>query len=224
MKTMKTLKHLSSCLLFHVRDCIYSSIGTMRCQKSPCNPSLKRLALLNFLVESYIFWWCLMASHDTNNSWSSTQVCLAYICQLTVNEFVMDLNNSWNCGIVWTFRKLIDWRFHCTKMYFIWCSVVYNRSFNKILTTKHYFQGFGGWGHRKIIPTISTVLVFKPTVKIPQLRCIQFVHSLFSRVVPRAKLINLAIKNIIYCRWIRFRNLNTVVMLKNYLEPNKWKL
>jgi hypothetical protein len=61
----------------------------------------------------------------------------------------------------------------------IWCSVVYNRSLNKSLTTKHYFQNrrFGGWGRGKIIPTISTVLVFNPTVKIPRLRCIQFGRS-----------------------------------------------
>jgi hypothetical protein len=43
--------------------------------------------------------------------------------------------------------------------------------------------GFGGWGCGKIIPTISTVLILKPTVKIPRLQCIQFVGFLFFTIL-----------------------------------------
>jgi hypothetical protein len=54
-----------------------------------------------------------------------------------------------------------------------------HRTFNKNLATKHYSQNrrFWGSGRGKIIPTISTVSFFMPTVKFPRLRCIQFVRS-----------------------------------------------
>ncbi len=54
-----------------------------------------------------------------------------------------------------------------------------HRTFNKNLATKHYSQNRRFWvrGRGKIIPTISMVSFFIPTVKFPRLRCIQFVRS-----------------------------------------------
>ncbi len=54
-----------------------------------------------------------------------------------------------------------------------------HRTFNKNLATKHYSQNCRFWvrGRGKIIPTISTVSFFIPTVKFPRLRCIQIVRS-----------------------------------------------
>ncbi len=75
---------------------------------------------------------------------------------------------------------LINWltcSFYEDILYLIYGCV--HRSLNKILTKKHYSQNrrFWGWGPGKIIPTISTVSFFNPTVKFPRLRCIQFVRS-----------------------------------------------
>jgi hypothetical protein len=63
----------------------------------------------------------------------------------------------------WTFQKLFD---------VVLCTTVV------LITFCQQNIIYGGWGRGKIIPTISTVSLFNPTVRIPRLQCIQFVRSL----------------------------------------------